>query len=334
MMHNVTLLPGDGIGPEISEAVTQILACSGADIKWDIVKAGGKVLEEQGVLLPEEVLDSIKKNRVALKGPLTTPIGKGFKSINVSLRKQLGLYANFRPVKSLPGIKSPFKNVDIIIVRENTEDLYIGQENKISENRVEAIKVITREASMQIGLFAFTKAREMGRKKVTAVHKANILKYSDGLFLECLRAVSKDFPEITYEEMIIDNLCMQLVQRPETFDVLVLPNLYGDIVSDLCAGLVGGLGLVPGANIGDDYSVFEAVHGSAPDIAGKNVANPLALLQSALLLLKHIGEVDAAGRIEKAMLQLFSQPQKLTPDLGGSGTTSSIAKEICSYLNK
>lgn len=331
-MHNLTLLPGDGIGPEISKAVTEILDCSGVKIKWDIVQAGEKVVNEYGVPLPQEVINLVKKNKVALKGPLTTPIGKGFKSINVTLRKELNLYANFRPVRTLPGIKTPFNNVDIIVVRENTEDLYIGQEKIINDNRVEATKLITREASRQIGEFAFTTAREMGRRKITAVHKANILKHSDGLFLDSLREVGKDYPEIVYEEIIIDNLCMQLVQRPEKFDILVLPNLYGDIVSDLCAGLIGGLGLVPGANLGDEYSIFEAVHGTAPDIAGKNIANPLALLQSAILMLKHLGEREKGEKIEEAMVWLLNQPHKLTPDLGGCGTTSSVAREICKYL--
>ncbi|MFZ5944116.1 MAG: isocitrate/isopropylmalate dehydrogenase family protein [Bacillota bacterium] len=332
-MYNITLIPGDGIGPEITAAVRKVLDCTGVKINWHQVEAGEKVWAEEGNPLPEKVISSVKKNKIALKGPITTPIGKGFKSVNVTLRKELGLYANLRPIKSLQGVQTVFKDVDLVVVRENTEDLYIGLEKMINPDRAEALKIITRKASMDIAAFAFNYARKMGRKKVTAVHKANILKYSDGLFLQAAREVSKEFPEIEYEEMIIDNLCMQLVQRPQRFDVLVLPNLYGDIVSDLCAGLVGGLGIVPGANIGENYSVFEAVHGSAPDIAGKNIANPLALLQSAVLMLQHLKEEKAAERIYQAILHILSVKERLTPDLGGKGTTSSVAEDICAYLS-
>jgi len=331
-MHNITLIPGDGIGPEVAFAVKEIVESTGVKVNWDIQEAGAKALENCGNPLPDAVIQSVLKNRVALKGPVTTPIGTGFRSINVALRKELGLYANLRPVKSLPGIETPFKDVDLVVVRENTEDLYAGIERKIDADQAEAIKLITREASKKIGFFSFDYAKKLGRKKVTAVHKANILKYSDGLFLESIRKIRQEFPEIEYEEMIIDNLCMQLVQRPQYFDVLVLPNLYGDIVSDLCAGLVGGLGLIPGANLGDGCGVFEAVHGSALDIAGKNIANPLALLQSAVLMLEYIDEHKAAQAIGKAILWILNQKERLTPDLGGKGTTTSLTRDICEYI--
>lgn len=333
-MHNITLIPGDGIGPEVSFAVKEIIDSTGVSINWDIQEAGEKAFNTVGNPLPESVIESIRKNKIALKGPVTTPIGKGFRSINVALRKELNLYANLRPVKKLPGIRTPFDHVDLVIVRENTEDLYSGIEKIIDNDHVEAIKMISREASRKIGLFAFDYARKNGRKKVTAVHKANILKYSDGLFLESVREIKGEFPDIEYEEIIIDNLCMQLVQRPEYFDVLVMPNLYGDIVSDLCAGLVGGLGLVPGANLGDHYSVFEAVHGSALDIAGKNLANPLALLQSAVLMLEHINETAAARSIKDAINWILSRKERLTPDLGGIGTTTSMTQDLVAYIRK
>ncbi|KJS84714.1 MAG: isocitrate dehydrogenase [Peptococcaceae bacterium BICA1-8] len=333
-MHNITLIPGDGIGPEVAFAVKEIIESTGVKINWDIQDAGDKTFRSSGNPLPDEVIQSVFKNKVALKGPVTTPIGTGFRSVNVALRKELGLYANLRPIKNLPGIVTPFKNVDLIVVRENTEDLYAGIERKVDAGRAEAIKLITKDASKKIGYFAFSYAQKMGRKKVTAVHKANILKISDGLFLESIREVREQFPDIEYEEMIIDNLCMQLVQRPEKFDVLVLPNFYGDIVSDLCAGLVGGLGLVPGANLGDSYAVFEAVHGSALDIAGKNMANPLALLNSAILMLNHIGEVQAAEDIERAINWILNHKERLTPDLGGKGTTTSLTRDLCEYIKE
>jgi len=331
-MYEITLIPGDGIGPEVSTAVTKVIAATGLAINWEVVDAGEKAIKLMGKPLPENTINSIRKNKVALKGPVTTPVGKGFRSVNVALRKELGLYANLRPVKSMPGINTRYENVDLLVVRENTEDLYAGIEHKIGDFAAEAIKLITREASERIGIFAFSQAKLLGRKKVTAVHKANILKFSDGLFLESVRKAGLQFPEIAYEDLIIDNLCMQLVQRPEKFDVLVLPNLYGDIVSDLCAGLVGGLGLVAGANLGDNAAVFEAVHGSAPDIAGKNIANPLALLNSAIMMLRHINEKTAAEMIEKAIKALLSQPDKLTPDLGGQGTTTSVTDFLCAYI--
>ncbi|KJS19180.1 MAG: isocitrate dehydrogenase [Clostridiaceae bacterium BRH_c20a] len=333
-MHNITLIPGDGIGPEVAFAVKEIIESTGVKINWEIKDAGDKAFRAVGNPLPDEVIQSVLKNKVALKGPVTTPIGTGFRSVNVALRKELGLYANLRPMKNLPGIETPFNNVDLVVVRENTEDLYAGIECKVDAGRAEAIKLITKDASEKIGYFAFSYAQKMGRKKVTAVHKANILKISDGLFLESIREIREQFPDIEYEEMIIDNLCMQLVQRPEKFDVLVLPNFYGDIVSDLCAGLVGGLGLVPGANIGDSYSVFEAVHGSALDIAGKNMANPLALLNSAVLMLKHIDEVQAAENIERAINWILNHKEKLTPDLGGRGTTTSLTRDLCEYIKE
>ncbi|MGI6225331.1 MAG: isocitrate/isopropylmalate dehydrogenase family protein [Peptococcales bacterium] len=332
-MHNITLIPGDGIGPEVSFAVKEIIDHTGVKINWDIQEAGDRALKSCDNPLPDAVIESVLKNKVALKGPVTTPIGTGFRSINVALRKELGLYANLRPIKNLPGIDTPFTNVDLVVVRENTEDLYAGIERKVDNNRAEAIKTITREASRKIGLFAFEYALKNKRKKVTAVHKANILKMTDGLFLESIREVREHFPEIDYEEIIIDNLSMQLVQRPQYFDVLVLPNLYGDIISDLCAGLVGGLGLVPGANLGDGCGVFEAVHGSALDIAGQNKANPLALLQSAVLMLEYLNENAAAEAINKAILWILTQKERLTPDLGGSGTTTSLTRDICGFIS-
>lgn len=332
-MHNITLIPGDGIGPEVSFAVKEIIDHTGVKINWDIQEAGDRALKSCDNPLPDAVIESVLKNKVALKGPVTTPIGTGFRSINVALRKELGLYANLRPIKNLPGIDTPFTNVDLVVVRENTEDLYAGIERKVDNNRAEAIKTITREASRKIGLFAFEYALKNKRKKVTAVHKANILKMTDGLFLESIREVREHFPEIDYEEIIIDNLSMQLVQRPQYFDVLVLPNLYGDIISDLCAGLVGGLGLVPGANLGDGCGVFEAVHGSALDIAGQNKANPLALLQSAVLMLEYLNENAAAEAINKAILWILTQKERLTPDLGGKGTTTSLTRDICGFIS-
>lgn len=331
-MHNVTLIPGDGIGPEVAYAVKKIIDETGVEIAWDIEDAGMKTMETMNTPLPDAVLESIKKNKVALKGPVTTPIGKGFRSVNVTLRKGLNLYANLRPIKTLPNIKTRYDDIDLVVVRENTEDLYAGIEHKVGDVAAESIKLITREASERIGLFAFNYARKMGRKKVTAVHKANILKLSDGLFLDCMRKVAKDFPEIEYNEIIIDNCCMQLVMKPEQFDVLVLPNLYGDIVSDLGAGLIGGLGLTSSGNLGEDIAIFEAVHGSAPDIAGKNMANPLALLQSGIMMLRHLKEEKAANLVETAMLNLLKDKNRLTKDLGGEGTTTSVTEDICEFI--
>ncbi|MFN6962700.1 MAG: isocitrate dehydrogenase (NAD(+)) [Pyrinomonadaceae bacterium] len=330
--HTITLIPGDGIGPEIIAATVRIIEASGIDVEWETHIMGAQAQEKYGTTLPADTIDSIKRNRVALKGPQTTPIGKGFTSVNVGLRKALDLYANVRPIKSLPGLPSKYPELDLVIVRENTEDLYAGLEHIVVPGVVESIKIITEKASTRIARYAFEYARLNGRKKVTAVHKANIMKLSDGLFLECFYNVAKDFPEITADDKIIDNCCMQLVMRPEQFDVLVLENLYGDIVSDLCAGLIGGLGLAPGANIGEQGAVFEAVHGSAPDIAGQGIANPTAILMSAILMLRHIGETDAANRIEGAMLDVYSEGKFLTRDLGGTAKTNDFARAIVEKL--
>ena len=327
-MQTVTLIPGDGIGPEITKSVTRILKEAGAQIEWDIQSAGAEVAEIEGTPLPDRVIESIKHNKVALKAPVTTPIGKGFRSVNVALRKSLNLYANLRPCKNIEGIKTRFDNVDLVIVRENTEDLYAGIERQVDDNTAESIKIITRKASTRIVEFAFDYAIKNNRKLVTAVSKANICKLSDGLFLECAREVAKKFPQIEYKEILVDNLCMQLVQKPEQFDVLVLPNLYGDIVSDLCAGLVGGLGIAQGANIGKDVAVFEPVHGSAPDIKGQNKANPTALLLSAIEMLKYINQNDVAYKIEKALFETLKDRKVLTFDLGGIATTKDYTNEI------
>lgn len=330
-MKTITLIPGDGIGPEITDSVVKIIEASGLKINWDIQTAGADVVKKEGKPLPSRVIDSIKKNKVALKAPVTTPIGNGFRSVNVALRKELNLYANLRPCKNLPGIKTKFDNVDIIVVRENTEDLYAGIERQIDKDTAESIKIITREASTKIAKFAFEYAVKNNRKEVCAVSKANICKISDGLFLECARDVAKNYPQIKYKEILVDNLCMQLVQRPEQFDVLLLPNLYGDIVSDLCAGLIGGLGVAQGANIGENCAVFEPVHGSAPDIAGQDKANPTALLLSAIEMLKYLGENIHAERIEKALFKTL-KGTNLTADLGGNTRCSEFTKEIIKNL--
>ncbi|MFQ3598486.1 MAG: isocitrate dehydrogenase (NAD(+)) [Chloroherpetonaceae bacterium] len=332
MSHSITLLSGDGIGPEITAAVKKIIAASGVQITWEEHLAGKFAVEKFGDPLPQTVLDSILKNKVALKGPLTTEVGKGFKSVNVQLRKTLNLYANLRPVKSIPGTRARYTNVDIVVVRENTESLYAGIENEIAPGVIQASKVITREASTRIAKFAFEYARSHKRKKVSAIHKANIMKLADGLFLKCCQEVAKDYPDIEYNEVIVDNCCMQLVMNPLQFDVMVLENLYGDIVSDLCAGLVGGLGVVPGANIGTEASVFEAVHGSAPDIAGKGVANPTAMLLSAVMMLEHLGEIKAAERIMNAVYRVLGEGKVLTPDLRGDATTTQYADEIVRFI--
>lgn len=327
----ITLINGDGIGPEISNSVVKIIEASGLKIDWDVQTAGADVIEKEGTPLPERVLDSIRKNKVALKAPVTTPIGKGFRSVNVQLRKSLDLYANLRPCKNLPNVKTKFDNVDIVVVRENTEDLYAGIERQVDINTAESIKIITRKASERIAEFAFNYAVNNNRKEVCAVTKANIMKLSDGLFLECFRNVSKQYPQIKIREILVDNLCMQLVQKPEQFDVLVLPNLYGDIVSDLCAGLIGGLGIAQGANIGLDYAVFEPVHGSAPDIKGLNKANPTALLLSAIEMLKYIGENRHAEKIERALFKTFEQ-KICTADLGGNASTIEFTDSIINNL--
>jgi isocitrate dehydrogenase (NAD+) len=332
--HTITLIPGDGIGPEVTEAVVRIFATSGLDVHWDRQDAGVIAFQRSGQSLPPQLLESVKRNKVALKGPVTTPIAEGFTSVNVGMRKALDLYANLRPVRNLPGVESRFHDVDLMIVRENTEDLYAGLEHEIIPGIVESIKIITERASTRIARFAFERARTLGRKRVTAIHKANIMKLSDGLFLESCRTVSHEFTEILYDERIVDAACMHLVMHPEKLDVLLLPNLYGDIVSDLCAGLVGGLGVVPGANIGADAAVFEAVHGSAPDIADQNLANPTALLLSGLLMLDHIGERRRAEQIRAALLHVLADGQVRTRDLGGSASTTEFADAICRNIDR
>ena len=331
-MHNITLIEGDGIGPEIADAVVKIIDAAGVKINWDRQSAGLDVIEKEGVPLPERVIESIKKNKIALKAPVTTPIGKGFRSVNVQLRRELDLYANVRPCKNIEGIKTPFNNVDLVVVRENTEDLYAGIERKVDDDTMEGVKLITRGASTRIVKYAFKYAKKMGRKTVWAVSKANICKLTDGLFLECAREVSKNYPDIEYKEILVDALCMQLVQNPSKFDVLVLPNLYGDIVSDLTAGLIGGLGVAQGANIGLEAAVYEPVHGSAPDIKGQNLANPSALLMCAIEMLKNIDEIDAAQKIEKALFKTIKESKVLTKDLGGSAKTTEFRDEIIRNL--
>ena len=330
-MHTVTLIPGDGIGPEVTNAMVKVVEASGAKINWEKVQAGEAVIEKYNTAIPDYVIDSIKKNKVAIKGPITTPVGKGFKSVNVTLRQKLDLYVNLRPIKSFKGIKSRYEDVDLVIVRENTEDLYAGIEHKIGDYAAESIKIITKPACERICKFAFDYAKDNNRKKVTGVHKANIMKLSDGLFLNTFREVAKDY-NIESDDLIVDAAAMNLVLNPENYDVMVMPNLYGDILSDLCSGLVGGLGIIPGANIGKDVAVFEAVHGSAPQIAGQNIANPTAIIQSAVMMLKYLGEVDAAKKIEKALEEVFLKGEKLTGDLGGNSTTEEFTDEIIKYI--
>jgi isocitrate dehydrogenase (NAD+) len=332
MKHTITLIPGDGIGPEIVGATVRVLEATGVEIEWESQIIGAHALEKFGTTIPEETIESIKRNKVALKGPLTTPVGKGFTSVNVGLRKALDLYANVRPVKALPNVPCRYPELDLVIVRENTESLYAGLEHIVVPGVVESLKIITEKASTRIAKYAFEYAKSHGRKKVTAMHKANIMKLSDGLFLECFRKVSEGYPAIEADDKIIDNACMQLVMRPEQFEVMVLENLYGDIVSDLCAGLIGGLGLAPGANIGELGAVFEAVHGSAPDIAGQGIANPTAIMMSAFMMLRHIGEFDAADRAEKAMMDVYEEGEIRTKDLGGSASTADFASAIVEKL--
>ncbi len=332
-MHRITLIPGDGIGPEVASAVVRIIEASGAQIEWETHVAGQQALDKFGVTLPEELLESIKRNQVGLKGPIMTPVGKGFTSVNVGLRKALDLYANLRPIRALPNIPCRNPTLDIVVVRENTESLYAGLEHEIIPGVVESLKIITEKASTRIAHFAFDYALRESRKKITCVHKANIMKLSDGLFLNCFHKVAQDHPEIAADDKIVDNASMQLVMRPEQFDVLLCENLYGDIVSDLCAGLIGGLGLVPGANIGAKGAVFEAVHGSAPDIAGQGIANPTALLQSAILMLRHINERAAADKVEGAMLKVFTEGAVRTRDVGGSATTDEFADAIIAKMS-
>jgi isocitrate dehydrogenase (NAD+) len=332
--YKITLIPGDGIGPEVTEAALQVIEAAGVPVVWERVLAGAAAIERYGEPLPEPVLESIRRNRVALKGPITTPIGTGFPSVNVSLRKGLDLFVSLRPVMSLPGVKTRYENVDLVIVRENTEGLYSGREHTVVPGVVEGLKIISERASRRIARFAFNYARSEGRRKITIVHKASIMKLSDGLFLSCANEVASDFPFIEVEDLLIDNTCMQLVLEPRRFDLLLMENLYGDIVSDLCAGLVGGLGVVPGANIGERYAVFEAVHGSAPDIAGQGLANPTALILSACLMLRHLGERKAAARIRRAVDSVLLAGRSVTPDLGGSASTTEMGAAIAAMVRE
>jgi isocitrate dehydrogenase (NAD+) len=334
MTHTITLIAGDGIGPEVTEATLRVLKVAGLSIDWQPFDAGLLAFERYGTALPVELLDSIRQTKVALKGPVTTPIGEGFTSVNVGLRKALQLFANVRPVWTIEGVPSRYSGIDLVIVRENTEDLYSGLEHEVVPGVVESLKVISEPASTRVAQFAFEYARRHGRKRVTAVHKANIMKLGDGLFLKCVRAVAREHTDIAYDERIVDAACMHLVMNPNQFDLLVMPNLYGDIVSDLCAGLVGGLGVVPGANLGVDIGVFEAVHGSAPDIAGKNLANPTALLLSALMMLRHVGEHDAAARIMAALNRVLAAGTVRTRDLGGAATTTEFTTAVCREIEK
>jgi len=352
MAHNITLIPGDGVGPEISQATKRVLDATGVSINWELAYAGADAREQFGELLPQATLQSIRKNRVAIKGPVTTPVGSGFRSVNVALRKELDLYACLRPCKIYPGAPTIFGNVDIVVVRENTEDLYAGIEfekggaetaklrklvaeatgDKVKEDSGVSLKVISESASRRIVKFAFEYARANQRKKVTAAHKANIMKFSDGLFLNTAREVAKEYPDIEFEDRIVDNLCMQLVRKPQQFSVLVLPNLYGDLISDLCAGLVGGLGLAPGANLGDRIAVFEATHGSAPKYKGQNKVNPMSMMLSGVMMLRHIGEAEAADRLEKAIAAVIAEGKSVTYDMKPDGAavvgTSQVANAI------
>ena len=334
MAHRITLIPGDGIGPEVAEATVRAVEATGVAVEWERVEANAQARAEAGQLLPELVLQSLARTHVGLKGPIGTPVGSGHQSVNVALRKKLDLYVNFRPVRMLRGLKSRFQDlpIDLAIFRENTEDLYSGIEHEVVKDVVESLKVITRTASARIARATFEYARREGRKRVTAVHKANIMKMSDGLFLRCCREIAAEFPEIGYDELIVDNACMQLVMRPETFDMLLLPNLYGDIVSDLAAGLVGGLGIVPGANLGVTDAVFEAVHGTAPDIAGKGKANPTALMQSAALMLAHIGEREASRRLQQAIEKVYADGKHLTGDTGGTASTGDFTSAVIANM--
>ena len=334
MKRQVTLIPGEGIGPEVASATQRILEAAGVQIEWDEISGRADKSTDQGKAVNQAAVDSVRRNRVALKGPMATAIAGGAPSVNVALRKKLDLYANLRPVKNLPGVKSHFENVNLIIVRENTEDLYSGLEHEVVPGVVESLKIITEKASTRIARFAFEYARRHNRKKVHAIHKANIMKLSDGLFLRSVRTVAAQFPEIDYKELIVDNACMQIVMDPLQFDVLLLPNLYGDVMSDLAAGLVGGLGVVPSANIGDECAMFEAVHGTAPDIAGKGLANPTALLMSSIMMLDHLGERTAARRIEAALEKVYREGKNTTRDVGGPAGTDQFADALVSALRK
>jgi isocitrate dehydrogenase (NAD+) len=332
MTRTVTLIPGDGIGPEVTRAALRVLAAAGAHLEWDEQVAGAEAVERHGDPLPEAVLESLRRHQVALKGPVATPVGKGFRSVNVRLRQSLELFANFRPIRSLPGVPARYEGVDLVVIRENTEGLYSGLEHEVVPGVVESLKIITEKASLRIARWAFAYARRQGRKRITAIHKANIMKLTDGLFLDCFRRVAAEYPEIQADDRIVDNMCMQLVVRPEEFDMLVMENLYGDIVSDLCAGLVGGLGVVPGANFGERIAVFEAVHGSAPDIAGQDVANPVAMIQTSVLMLRHLGMTAPADRIVQALAEVLAGRGIRTRDLGGTATTTCFTEAMVEAL--
>ena len=332
MIHNVTLIPGDGIGPEVISAARRVIEATGVTIHWEEINAGGEALKQYGTLLPDALIESIKRNRVALKGPITTQVAEGFPSLNVRLRKMFDLYANFRPIKNMPNVPCRFGDIDLIVVRENTEDLYAGLEHEVVPGVVESLKIMTEKACTRISRFAFEYARKNKRKKIHAVHKANIMKLSDGLFLRCSRNIAKEYPEITYGEHIVDNTCMELVMNPYQYDMLLMENLYGDILSDLCAAFVGGLGFVPGANFGDHCAIFEAVHGSAPDIAGKNIANPTAVIRSALLMLRHLNEYEAATKIRNALEKVYRTRDKLTRDVGGKAGTSEFTDSVIEMM--
>jgi isocitrate dehydrogenase (NAD+) len=332
MTYTVTLIPGDGTGPELAQALETVIAATGVSITWERCDAGIDVMERYGTPLPEHVIESVRRNRVAIKGPITTPVGSGFRSVNVALRKELDLYACLRPARSLKGVRSRYQDIDLVIVRENTEDLYAGIEHMVGADAAESIKIITRPACERIVRFACDYARAHGRRKVTAVHKANIMKCTDGLFLRVAREVAEEYPDLEFEDRIVDNMCMQLVQKPELYDVLVLPNLYGDIISDLCAGLVGGLGVAPGANIGAEAAVFEPVHGSAPKYTGQNKVNPTALLLSGVLMLEHLGESEAAAAVYAAVAAVIAEGKDVTYDLGGSAGTQQMAAAVARRL--
>jgi isocitrate dehydrogenase (NAD+) len=332
--YEITLIPGDGIGPEVTKPVLKIIKAAGVAVDWDVHQAGAAALKKHGTTIPQKLLDSFERTKVALKGPVTTPVGEGFASVNVELRQGFDLYANLRPVENLPGVKARYENVDLVVVRENTEGLYSGIEHEVVPGVMESLKIITEKASSRIARFAFDYARAHGRKKVVAVHKANIMKLTDGLFLQCARDAAPRYKNIAFSDLIVDNACLQLVLDPTRFDVLLLENLYGDIVSDLCAGLVGGLGVVPGANLGDTHALFEAVHGSAPDIQGRNIANPTAIILAAVMMLEHLGEKSAARRMRAALETVLQTGERLTPDLGGSGTTTRFAESIIREIER
>jgi len=334
MRHKITLIPGDGIGPEVAKPTLAIIKAAGVDVQWETHLAGAAALKKHGTTIPKSLMDSFEKNRVALKGPVTTPVGEGFSSVNVALRQSFNLYANLRPIKNLPGVKARYQGIDLFVVRENTEGLYSGIEHEVVPGVVESLKIMTEQACTRIAKFAFEFARANGRKKIVAVHKANIMKLSDGLFLDCARKISKGYKSIAFSDVIVDNACLQLVIDPWQFDMLLMENLYGDILSDLAAGLVGGLGVVPGANLGDRHALFETVHGSAPDIKGKNIANPSAMIQAAVMMLRHLSEKAAANRIALALDRVLIRGEVLTRDLGGTASTTKFAEAIIREIER